>query len=102
MLDRMVVKVKEKKQEKPVKLAPKIKSEPKKVPKTLHKSYFPKFFMLFGILLIVVGVVNFLKIMVVKLIVVNALLVAAGSWMLFMGLQKGFAKQRKEIFKKYI
>lgn len=78
----------------------KIKQKKVELPSKHH--YFPRLRIFFGILLIVIAVVDYLQYYTLPKIVIDAILLIAGLWMLYISFEKGFYKRRKEVLKKYI
>lgn len=74
-----------------------VQKEPKE-----KQRFFPKLLILFGLVAIVLAVVNFFNLLVIPELVINTALLLAGVWMLKISIERGFYKKRKEIFKKYI
>ncbi|PIN74277.1 hypothetical protein COV20_01520 [Candidatus Woesearchaeota archaeon CG10_big_fil_rev_8_21_14_0_10_45_16] len=68
----------------------------------VHHSSFPVFWMVYAVIIIAVGVVNYLSIFALPSYVLDGLLILSGLKMLHWSLAKGFGEQRKELLKKYI
>jgi hypothetical protein len=80
----------------------KVRKAVKMPPKGKHHSYFPTISIFFGLILIIVAVLDYLDYYTFSIIVIDALLVLAGLRILHWGLSKGYYKRHKEILKKYI
>ena len=73
------------------------------LPGTESISYFPKKRLLYGILLLAVGIADYLHIgPTVPKIVLNILLVLSGIWFLLLSIDSASSKRRRALMKKYI
>ncbi len=81
-------------------MSKKLEAEPIHMPE--RYSYFSSLMIIFSLILIVVGIVNWLSLAIIPSIVSNVLLILSGLWILKTSIEKGFSKQHKEILKRYI
>ena len=80
----------------------KIEPEPVKSASPSKVKYFSRSLLLLSILLVLLGLNNFLDFLTVPEIVTDVALLVAGIWVLIAVLQRGFYKRRKEVLKRYI
>ena len=85
-----------KKKEKKREAAPPVRVEKER------RIYFPKILLLFGIIVIFVGIVDLWDRYDIPREVLDVLLILAGLWLFKKGIEHGFRRRRKEILKKYI
>ena len=72
------------------------------VPVQTKVHFFPSLTLLFALVLIAVAVIDYFKIYSIPLLVMDVVLLLAGLKLLYWGVEKGYAKRRKELLKKYI
>tara|TARA_Y100000310_G_scaffold221415_1_gene222987 strand:+ start:3208 stop:3480 length:273 start_codon:yes stop_codon:yes gene_type:complete len=87
------------------KATPKVetKKEVKVTPKAESKPhYFPKLLFFFGVLLIALAIVDYLKYFVIPGLVIDVVLLIAGLWILKIALGKGSYNRRKAVLMKYL
>ncbi|HLC90577.1 MAG TPA: hypothetical protein VJI15_02310 [Candidatus Nanoarchaeia archaeon] len=73
------------------------------LPGTKTISYFPKKRLLYGILLLAVGVADYLQIgPTIPKIVLHILLVLSGIWFLLLSVDSASSNRRRALMKKYI
>ncbi|MBI2572583.1 hypothetical protein HYV86_01875 [Candidatus Woesearchaeota archaeon] len=65
-------------------------------------SSFPSLTLLFAVVVIAVAVVDYFKIYTIPPLAIDVVLLVSGLKLLYWGVEKGFEKRRKEMFKKYI
>ena len=82
------------------KVETKVHKENIEIPTKEH--YFPRLMMFYGVIIIAIAVVDYLKAYPIPSIAMQVLLLVAGLWLLRRGFDKGFSERRKEILKKYI
>lgn len=71
-------------------------------PKEEKETFFPKLLILFSLVVIAAAVIDYFKFYQMPKPALDIILLLAGLWMLKVGVEKGFYRKRKEIFKKYI
>ena len=87
---------------KPVPLSPQ-KPAIINLPGTQNISYFPKGRIVFGLILVGVGVLDYLRVSPpIPKIVLNILLVLSGIWFLILSMDTASSKRRRALMKKYI
>ena len=81
-----------------------VKNKPvvKPVQSTSGLHYLPKLVLLFGVLLMVIAVVDYYKYFIIDARIIDLLLLLAGLWLIKIAFEHGLYKRRKELLKKYI
>ncbi len=69
---------------------------------TKSASVFPFLTLLFALVVIAAAVVDYFKVYVLPPLAIDVILLLAGLKLLYWGVERGFEKKRKEMFKRYI
>ena len=64
--------------------------------------FFPRLLFLFSLVLVAVGIIDYLGVYVFPRMFLQGLLLVAGIWCFMLALEKGWYERRKHILKRYI